>query len=546
MSGKASCWNHVVGLLALDALMVALMASSLTALHAAPLPDPPAKGAGGTFDLVGHAPLAHAIAVDANASITAAFDAEVDALSVNTATFTVNSEFAGRMTGTYTVSGAALEFQPSRPYLAGEQVRVVATAGIRSSEGDLSLRPRQWSFLAGPVRPACVGAVDVYGAFTDSGATLLDLSDGAAAWGDYDGDGDLDILLTGATDSQKVAKVYRNDGPLAGSGWAFLDIEAGLPGVALGSAAWGDYDSDGDLDILLTGVAEPGRLAEIYRNEGGAFTAIGAGLPGVDDSAAAWGDYDNDGDLDLLLTGQTDTDFIARLYRNDGPSPDPGWTFVDAGVSLPGLDQGSVAWGDYDRDGDVDFLLTGQTAFSGFVADVFRNDGPPAGSGWTFTATGAQLPGVDDSAAAWGDYDKDGDLDILLTGSTGFSGGRVARVYRNDGGSFKVIAAQFPGVTYGSAAWGDYDNDADLDILFTGWTLDYFETFLYRNDGGVFSLASSGLPNVAHSSVAWGDYDQDGDLDVLLSGAEYPANPVTGVYRRVDCLTLFLPAIAGG
>jgi uncharacterized repeat protein (TIGR01451 family) len=109
-----------------------------------------------------------------------------------------------------------------------------------------------------------------------------------------------------------VAKLYRNDGGVF--------VESGpaddaLPGVSTSSVAWGDYDNDGDLDILLTG-ATGSPVARVYRNEGGVFVAIDAAFTGVSYSSVAWGDYDNDGDLDILLTGATGSP-VTRLYRNE-------------------------------------------------------------------------------------------------------------------------------------------------------------------------------------------------------------------------------------
>ncbi len=84
---------------------------------------------------------------------------------------------------------------------------------------------------------------------------------------------------------------------------------------------------------------------------------------------------------------------------------------------------------------------------------------------------------------AWGDYDNDGDLDILLAGSTG-SDSAISRIYRNDGGTFTDIEAGLPGVFSGSVAWGDYDNDGDLDLLLTTSGIGIGTSGLYRNDGG--------------------------------------------------------------
>jgi len=87
----------------------------------------------------------------------------------------------------------------------------------------------------------------------------------------------------------------------------FSDIGANLAGVAASSVAWGDYDDDGDLDILLTGLRSGGYYAKIYQNSGdGTFSDSGIPLTGVSRSTSAWGDCDNDGDLDILLTGAID------------------------------------------------------------------------------------------------------------------------------------------------------------------------------------------------------------------------------------------------
>ena len=199
------------------------------------------------------------------------------------------------------------------------------------------------------------------------GAGLTGVQEGSVAWGDYDDDGDLDILLTGSDGSTYVSQVYRNDGG------TFTDIEPGLTGVYWGSVAWGDYDNDGDLDILLTGEnSSYDRVSEVYRNDGGTFTKIEPGLTGVVDSSVAWGDYDNDGDLDILLTGESSSwDRVSEVYRNDEG------IFTDIGAGLTGVFFGSVAWGDYDNDGDLDILLTGAVGQWDIGSQMYRNEDCP-------------------------------------------------------------------------------------------------------------------------------------------------------------------------
>ncbi|MBI1925526.1 PD40 domain-containing protein [Candidatus Poribacteria bacterium] len=149
---------------------------------------------------------------------------------------------------------------------------------------------------------------------------------------------------------------------------SFTEIPTGLIGAYNSSVAWGDYDNDGDLDILLTGWPNGPDVSKVYRNDNGNFVDISASLIGVEMSSVAWGDYDNDGDLDILLTGAPQSgDYISKIYRNDNGN------FVDISVSLTGVAQGSVAWGDYDNDGDLDILLTGHSG-SDWISKIYRNN----------------------------------------------------------------------------------------------------------------------------------------------------------------------------
>src|SRR6266849_738117 len=173
--------------------------------------------------------------------------------------------------------------------------------------------------------------------FTEVATSLANLAHGTAAWGDYDNDGDLDILITGIccrdtleddTSNHHLSKIYRNDHG------TFVDIDAPLVGVNNNDGTiWCDYDNDGDLDLFIGGaIREPNAdpVSKIYRNDNGTFVDIGADLPGVI-GTAAWGDFDNDGDLDLLITGSPDngSTFITKLFRNDNG------TFHDVNVDLP-------------------------------------------------------------------------------------------------------------------------------------------------------------------------------------------------------------------
>jgi len=227
---------------------------------------------------------------------------------------------------------------------------------------------------------------------------------------------------------------------------------------------------------------------------------------GVEKGSVAFGDYDNDGDLDLLLTGYSNAG-IAALYKNTA-----GNYNEITNINLPGVYDGSVTFGDFDNDADLDILITGNNGPS--IAKIYEN---VAGNYSEFT--GINLTGVKYSDAEFGDYDNDGDLDILLTG---YSSQNFARIYKNTNGLFSEYTSIYiTGVYYSDVEFGDYDNDSDLDIIITGLSTDTtYVTKIYENISGAFSVGVY-LTDVANSSVEFGDFDNDGDLDILLSGDKY-------------------------
>jgi hypothetical protein len=254
-----------------------------------------------------------------------------------------------------------------------------------------------------------------------------------------------------------------------------------------GSFTWCDYDKDGLLDGLYTGYRRDSRISWLWRNNGTHFTNVTAitapGLPGVTASSVAWGDYDNDGRIDFLIAGSTNNTAIAQLWRNTGS----GFTNVTASVipSLGGVTDGCVAWGDYDNDRRLDFLITGRIGPNQKISQLWRNLG---GIFANVTATAAPgLPGVSQSPSlAWVDYDNDGRLDFLIAGSS--DGGVISQLWRNTGNGFtnvtKIVMPGLPGVVNGSLAWGNFDNDALPDLLLVGknGTAESFAQ-IWRNNG---------------------------------------------------------------
>ncbi|MDX1545785.1 MAG: VCBS repeat-containing protein [Rhodothermales bacterium] len=298
--------------------------------------------------------------------------------------------------------------------------------------------------------------------------TLTDVWQGDVAWGDYDGDGDLDAAV-GGLNASGVARLalYRNVG----------GTERFVQGPLLGAfrtdaLAWGDYDNDGDLDLAALG-DENGRPATVlFENLGGEnFARTAAGLPGLRHGDLAWGDADSDGDLDLAITGLAEPQaFVTRVYRNDGG-------LLTRAADLRGLLYASLDWGDYDADGDLDLLVSGAKLHPFVLRGellVYENT-----NGFFFT-DGVTLVGSfenDDTFgryqgnAQWGDYDADGDLDFLITGIKDPLSSDTGQLYRNDGAARFTKTGpneRFRGGFFGGAFFGDYDGDHDLDVFVAG------------------------------------------------------------------------------
>lgn len=351
-----------------------------------------------------------------------------------------------------------------------------------------------------------------------STAGVANIGDGlGVAWGDYDADGYPDLYTArGADNGGEPDILYHNL-----QNGAFEDASAatgtGDAGAGFG-AVWGDYDNDGDLDLFVSRYWQSNLL---YANNGDTtFSEVGAaaGVDNVSDSAgAAWADFDRDGWLDLFVIGEYEANV---LYHNNGDG-----TFTDvtgaAGIPHDGGQEESAAWGDYDDDGYPDLYLTNANGPN----RLYHNQGNGAFSDVS-AASGANDTRFSHSAA-WGDYDNDGDLDLFVA-NYGQSG-----LFRNNGdGTFNDVAEdEGIYVNYNSlgVTFGDYDNNGWLDIFIAGDN----GKQLYLNQGDVYwQHYEPELFRPGNSySAATADYDNDGDLDVYVAN-RWDGNPNL-LYRNV-------------
>ncbi|MDX9979814.1 MAG: FG-GAP-like repeat-containing protein, partial [Lentisphaeria bacterium] len=339
---------------------------------------------------------------------------------------------------------------------------------------------------------------------------------GDAAWGDADGDGDLDLLLTGWFGGGAAWKTfyYENRGAAG-----FVEVAKGLP--AGHTARWLDVDNDGDLDLLVGNVEQ----TRLYLNNGAAGLTLTTTLPGCEPRCLAVADFNNDGRPDLCIGNREDT----AVYRNDGMG-----TFAKVDVGLPRLRnplstlRGSqIVAADLNGDHFPDLIIAG--IGEGFPVDatpgrVYLNQGLPL----VFTAAGDWLPTVGMPALALADQDGDGDLDLAMSGG---DGDRQMRLFRNDGNG--VLAEQedvlLPNLHNGGLVWTDVNADGRPDLLATGRERDVYgdyPDYQYTNDSVVLSQTERGtyemfgppLPDVSQGVASAADVDGDGNPDILVGG----------------------------
>jgi hypothetical protein len=361
-------------------------------------------------------------------------------------------------------------------------------------------------------------------------------SDGCA-WGDYDNDGFLDLFVT-HFDRVSRNTLYHNE-----RNGTFTRFNAGPPGnepnVRSAGCIWADYDNDGFLDLFVANFGIDA-INWLYRNNGnGTFqkmTGAQAGDIASDPTgrsvSAAWGDFDADGYVDLFVAnGALAENNMCALYRNLGQG-----RFTNIAVAS-GITEALMAtqgtWADVDEDGRLDLFVTHN---GGQVNYIYRNLG---GGAFEAISSGHVLnEQLNSVGSAWGDYDNDGHLDLFVVNSTLDERVYQNTFYRNEGsGVFEkittgVIVDDFE-AGFRSAAWVDYDNDGYLDLFVT---CEGSNNRLYHNNGdGTFLRITEGdvVTDIAASAgCAWGDYNNDGFLDLFVANGGITGAQKNSLYRN--------------
>lgn len=410
-----------------------------------------------------------------------------------------------------------------RTALAGDSVRPETTSELRG------LLAERYGFNGEPL---------VYFQTQSAGPRFKDVTDAVGlggikaqrvAWGDYDNDGDDDLLLDGT-------RLFTNQGK-SGFVASARVIPADL--AAANGGVWGDYDNDGFLDLFVTSY----QGNQLLHNETGLRFSRAEAWPksgglAVSTEAAAWGDLNNDGFLDLyvanyeqgaVLRGQCGQD---QLFVNRG-----GRLFTELSgavgmVSEEGMCGRGVLWSDLNGDGWQDILVANYRLDPNFLW-LNRGDGSLLDVAEAAGVQGHEVEGAygHSIGSVSGDLDGDGDLDVFtanLAHPRYIEFSDQSMVLINNGGRMPVFTDRLAesGITFEETSSDpllfDVDLDGDLDLYVTS-IYPNRSSHLYINDGrAVFTdltwLAGAGVMN--GWGVATADYDGDGYPDLLVASSQ--------------------------
>ncbi|MCD6311166.1 MAG: VCBS repeat-containing protein, partial [Elusimicrobia bacterium] len=346
-----------------------------------------------------------------------------------------------------------------------------------------------------------------------TGNQLRDNYQGGCVWGDFTGDKFYDIIVFGTSGVEKIA-LFKNENGTVDT----QPLGTGITACRDGGIAAGDHDGDGILDIAITGfygVDGIDGILKIYRGSSGeSFSEVFSGSE-FQYSSLSWVDIDADGDLDLFVSG-----FVAPYYKTVCVyNNDSG--FVEEAVSLPGFKSGDIAFGDYNQDGWPDLAITGETDDTETVKSaVYKNLGYGEFEETVFISTSLQ-----NSSLAWFDYNADGNLDLFISGyEKSASPEQRLYIYKNSGSPNYdlVYSTWLAGVKNGKIICGDINNNGYGDIFLVGESSSGVGAFFYEYNSGTgkFESGQSLPPLGKGSSAAFADYDGDGDIDLFYCGQD--------------------------
>ncbi|VAW28896.1 hypothetical protein MNBD_BACTEROID06-1335, partial [hydrothermal vent metagenome] len=345
----------------------------------------------------------------------------------------------------------------------------------------------------------------ILGGYSETGLELINLN----------GDQSIDLVINGRKigAGNNPISIYANNDTsfeIENSTIDFL-LEGSFPSVTAR-----DWNNNLKEDIIISGIngfvdGNPNIETIFYtRDQNNDLVSSNPIAGGAYLSTLELFDIDNDMDLDLIISGN-DGDFPYQrtdIYINEENN------FILSDISLEPLQNTSLDIGDYNSDGYLDVVLTGFNEFLRDTTLLYKNvEG---------VLTGIANSGLNghigrSGSVQWGDYDNDGDLDLLFQGKSSDDWSFEIMINNGNDQFSHLDEENFQNLAYGAASWGDYDNDGDLDILTTGYIeINNPQLIIYRNDIATSNTPPSTPPNLTTNSfeidnvtISWGTSSDD-------------------------------------
>ncbi|MDB3901625.1 FG-GAP-like repeat-containing protein, partial [Flavobacteriaceae bacterium] len=345
--------------------------------------------------------------------------------------------------------------------------------------------------------------------------------------GDLDNDDDLDLIFGSSGEPTHFTDILKFDGSRL-----IKDNNDLLENNSFKNVELGDINGDGYVDVLINYYrnTDDNKLDVLLSNGSEGFTKINLDL-GLYNAKLRILDLNNDGQSEISVVGVTNENSsgIPKFYIYEFEAkPDEvplGGSFkekLDLSDQIATLKSSMSDLGDIDKDGDIDFIISGFDESDGLLSYIYTNDTSLGGT-FKLTKTNNNLVAVRDGTVDFIDFDSDGDLDAVFTG-TGTQGD-IFEIYRNDISDGKVnwprIELGLNGMRNGKIDLGDFNGDGYVDLLYSGLVEgagNVTKLAEFNSETNKFQDSDFDVSMYTDAEVEFGDIDGDGDLDFVLAG----------------------------
>lgn len=341
------------------------------------------------------------------------------------------------------------------------------------------------------------------------------------SWADYHKDGDPDFVFIG--DHLQAALYINNVGILNKDNW-YLDY------LRNGDVKWFDCNNDSYLDIIITGESSPSKSRIYIQRPGNGFELFVEFDYGITNGEIACADYDKDGYTDILYTGDRSGVISSFILKNNGDG-----TFTEQNqIDIIDLAFSSVDWVDVNNDTYPDIVITGaDVAEFAYIDDagkytkIYVND-----QNGNFSPAGLAPEVLDKQSIVFADYNKDSHYDLFQSGKK-TEGNYKTYLYKNNDLGYAKTNINLPNFSEAYLSSADYNNDGYVDLIITGSQDNIPTTKVLKNGGNeTFSHTGIFVRGVLDANIDWADYNNDGYNDFIICGTDNSSNRITKIYKN--------------